>query len=83
MGLSFGIEYSPGTTQKELIAMGEFARSAGIICPVHIRASGGGLPFIKTSAIQAIDEICEWHAKQKPVSYLAYRRPDCPGVPAL
>jgi N-acyl-D-amino-acid deacylase len=63
IGLSFGIEYSPGTSRKELIALGEFAHSIGIICPVHIRSSGGGLPFIKTSAIQAIDEIL-WAARK-------------------
>jgi N-acyl-D-amino-acid deacylase len=72
IGLSFGIEYSPGTTQKELIAMGEFAHSAGIICPVHIRASGGGLPFIKTSAIQAIDEILQVARKTKARFHISH-----------
>ncbi len=72
MGMSFGIEYSPGTTQKELIAMGEFARSVGIICPVHIRASGGGLPFIKTSSIQAIDEILRVARKTKARFHISH-----------
>jgi len=72
IGLSFGIEYSPGTTQKELIAMGEFAHSAGIICPVHIRASGGGLPFIKTSAIQAINEILRVARKTKARFHISH-----------
>jgi N-acyl-D-amino-acid deacylase len=59
IGVSLGIEYAPGTSAKELLALGDFARNADVICPVHIRASGGAMPFVRKGALDALEEILQ------------------------
>ncbi len=59
IGLSFGIEYSPGTSLKELKAFGNLARDRDIPCPVHIRSGGPFVPFLKSGAPAAIREVLD------------------------
>lgn len=57
IGISFGLEYSPGTTEEELIALFKTARRKGAVCAVHPRNSGRGLMFVLGNALDAYKEL--------------------------
>jgi N-acyl-D-amino-acid deacylase len=57
IGISFGIEYAPGTTAAELELLGNIAREQDVICPVHIRCGGPYIPMLKSGAPAGISEV--------------------------
>ncbi|MFZ4614587.1 MAG: amidohydrolase family protein [Rectinemataceae bacterium] len=59
IGLSFGIEYSPGTSKREFEALANVARERDLICPVHIRCGGPYVPLMKSGAPDAIREVLD------------------------
>jgi len=59
IGVSFGIEYQPGTIQKELEALFQVAAKNRSIATVHPRYTGRGFPFVQPSAIEGYREIIE------------------------
>jgi N-acyl-D-amino-acid deacylase len=59
IGVSFGIEYQPGTTDEELAALFQVAAEYGVPATVHPRYSGRGVPLIQPSAAVGYEEIIE------------------------
>ena len=57
IGISFGLEYSPGTTADELNALFALAKKRGAVCATHIRNSGRGLIGVLPSALSACEEV--------------------------
>jgi len=59
IGVSFGIEYQPGTTHEELAALFQVAAEYNIPATVHPRYSGRGVPVLQPSAVDGYNEIVE------------------------
>jgi len=57
IGVSFGIEYQPGTTHEELAALFQVAAEYNIPATVHPRYSGRGLSFVQPGAVDGYEEI--------------------------
>lgn len=72
VGLSFGIEYAPGTTAEELAGLGAVAGKGDRICPVHIRCGGPRIPFLKTGAPAAIREVLQAARKTKARFHISH-----------
>jgi N-acyl-D-amino-acid deacylase len=57
IGVSFGIEYQPGTTSEELAALFKVAADRHRPVTVHPRYTGRGLPLLQPSAVKGYEEI--------------------------
>ncbi|MBW2084637.1 MAG: amidohydrolase family protein, partial [Deltaproteobacteria bacterium] len=59
LGISFGLAYSPGTTEKELTALFRTAARHDVIVAVHPRYMGRGLPGFTLGAVAGEEELIE------------------------
>lgn len=59
IGVSFGIEYQPGTTHEELAALFRVAAEYDIPATVHPQYTGRGVPVLQPGAVTGYEEIIE------------------------
>ena len=59
VGISFGIEYHPGTSRRELTTLFDVAYRKNSRATVHPRHTGRGFPLIQPDAVTAYEELTE------------------------
>ena len=69
LGISLGLEYAPGSTQKEIYALARLAAKYDKVMPVHSRSDGWG----SLAALQEIVSIQQETGVRVLISHLTYQ----------